>query len=308
MPAHQADDGQIPFDSAESEQEVEISEAGSATAETSPAPVEAETSPDEHADYGDKVQRRINQLTKRMKDAERERDEATRYAQVVQQEATHLKTRMQSLDQNYLTEYGGRVSAEQQQAQAQLKRATEMGDSDAMVEAQQKIAQLAVAADRYHQAKATQTQQQQQQQQQQQPVYQNQAPPQQQYQPAPPVEAPDEKAEEWASKNSWFGAENEEERTFAAFGIHKRLVEAEGFDPQTDDYYDELDKRMRSAFPQKFDDAKPVSSNRPAQTVAGVSRSSSTGRNKRVKLTPTQVTIAKKLGVPLEEYAKYVKD
>ena len=123
MPAHQADDGQIPFDSAESEQEVEISEAGSATAETSPAPVEAETSPDEHADYGDKVQRRINQLTKRMKDAERERDEATRYAQVVQQEATHLKTRMQSLDQNYLTEYGGRVSAEQQQAQAQLKRA-----------------------------------------------------------------------------------------------------------------------------------------------------------------------------------------
>ena len=118
MPAHQADDGQIPFDSAESEQEVEISEVGPATAET--LPVETEDTRDEHADYGDKVQRRINQLTKRMKDAERERDEATRYAQVVQQEATHLKTRMQSLDQNYLTEYGGRVSAEQQQAQAQL--------------------------------------------------------------------------------------------------------------------------------------------------------------------------------------------
>tara|TARA_R110001583_G_scaffold17246_2_gene69985 strand:- start:2399 stop:3337 length:939 start_codon:yes stop_codon:yes gene_type:complete len=307
MPAHQADDGQVPFDSAETEQEVEISGVETTTGGVAPPPDEIEETRDEHADYGDKVQRRINQLTKRMKDAERERDEATRYAQVVNQEAAQLKTRMQSLDQNYLTEYGGRVSAEQQQAHSQLKRATEMGDSDAMVEAQQKIAQLAVAADRYHQAKATQTQQKQQQPPQQ-PVYQNQAPPQQQYQPAPAIEAPDEKAEDWAARNSWFGADNEEERTFAAFGIHKRLVEAEGFDPQSNDYYDELDKRMRSAFPQKFDDNRQVSSNRPAQTVAGVSRSRSSGRNRRVKLTPTQVTIAKKLGVPLEEYAKYVKD
>jgi hypothetical protein len=125
--------------------------------------------------------------------------------------------------------------------------------------------------------------------------------------PAAAPEAPDPKAEAWAERNSWFGADDEEERTFAAFGIHKRLVDKEGFDPQSDGYYDELDKRMRNAFPHMFGENRTTTSNRPAQTVAGVSRSSGTGR-KKVRLTPSQVTIAKKLGVPLEEYAKYVKD
>ena len=125
--------------------------------------------------------------------------------------------------------------------------------------------------------------------------------------PAAAPEAPDPKAEAGAERNSWVGADNEEERTFAAFGIHKRLVETEGFDPQSDGYYDELDKRMRTAFPHMFVENRTTTSSRPAQTVAGVSRSSGTGR-KKVRLTPSQVTIAKKLGVPLEEYAKYVKD
>jgi len=291
LPAHEADDNQVPFESAESAQEVEIVDDGT-TAE--------QTSTDEHEEYSEKVQRRINQLTKRIKDTERERDEATRYAQAVQQESSQIKGRLQTLDESYLSEYGGRISAEQKQAQDELKRATDVGDTEGMVAAQQKMSQLAVAADRYHQAKATQEKQ---------VAAAPQAAPQPMPQAAPAAapEAPDPKAEAWAERNPWFGSDNEEERTFAAFGIHKRLVETEGFDPQSDGYYDELDKRMHNAFPHMFEGNRTTTSNRPAQTVAGVSRSSGTGR-KKVRLTPSQVTIAKKLGVPLEEYAKYVKE
>ena len=293
LPAHEADDNQVPFESAESAQEVEIVDDGTTV---------TATVTDEHDEYSDKVQRRINQLTKRIKDTERERDEATRYAQAVQHESTQIKGRLQTLDEGYLSEYGGRISAEQKQAQDELKRATDVGDTTSMVAAQQKMSQLAVAADRYHQAKATQEKQ----------VAAAPAPqavPQAAPQAAPAAapDAPDPKAEAWAERNSWFGADNEEERTFAAFGIHKRLVETEGFDPQSDGYYDELDKRMHNAFPHMFAENKTATSNRPAQTVAGVSRSSGAGR-KKVRLTPSQVTIAKKLGVPLEEYAKYVKE
>ena len=289
QPAHEADNDQVPFESVESAQEVEIVDDGTTV---------TATVTDEHDEYSDKVQRRINQLTKRIKDTERERDEATRYAQAVQQESSQIKGRLQTMDESYLSEYGGRISAEQKQAQDELKRATDVGDTTSMVAAQQKMSQLAVAADRYHQAKATQEKQ----------VAAAPAPQAvQQAAPAAAPEAPDPKAEAWAERNSWFGADNEEERTFAAFGIHKRLVETEGFDPQSDGYYDELDKRMRNAFPHMFVENRTTTSSRPAQTVAGVSRSSGTGR-KRVRLTPSQVTIAKKLGVPLEEYAKYVKE
>jgi len=295
LPAHQAEDNQVPFESVEEAQEV-IVEDGPTTQTTE------QVVTDEHDEYSEKVQRRINQLTKRIKDTERERDEATRYAQVIQQESNQIKGRMQTLDESYLSEYGGRISVEQKQAQDELKRSTDIGDTEGMVAAQQKMSQLAVAADRYHQAKATQERQ----------ATEVPAPqaaaPQAAPQAAPsPPAAPDPKAEDWAERNPWFGADNEEERTFAAFGIHKRLVETEGFDPQSDGYYDELDKRMRNAFPHMFETNKTTTSNRPAQTVAGVSRSTGTGR-KRVRLTPSQVTIAKKLGVPLEEYAKYVKD
>ena len=148
LPAHEADDNQVPFESAESAQEVEIVDDGTTT-----------TATDEHEEYSEKVQRRINQLTKRIKDTERERDEATRYAQAVQQESTQIKGRLQTLDEGYLSEYGGRISAEQKQAQDELKRATDVGDTESMVAAQQKMSQLAVAADRYHQAKASQEKQ-----------------------------------------------------------------------------------------------------------------------------------------------------
>mgnify|MGYP003114306883 FL=1 len=238
--------------------------------------------------------KRINKLTRRVKDTEREREEAVRYAQSMKEEADKVRARLQTLDQNYISEYGSRISAEQAQAEAALKNAVETGDSQATVEAQRKLTQLAVAEDRYNQAKAQQEQQQ---------KAASEALTQAPQQPEQPRQ-PDPKAEAWASKNDWFGSDYT--MTFAAFGIHKKLVEEEGFDPKSDSYYDELDSRIKNEFAHKFKDNNETS-NKTAQTVAGVSRGSKkTGRNK-VKLTPSQVAIAKKLGVPLEEYAKHVK-
>lgn len=255
---------------------------------------------DEHQKYGESVQKRIDRLTKKMREAERQREEAIKYAQNVQSEAEKLRTRVNSLDQGYMTEYGSRLSMEQKEAENAMRRAVEMGDPDATVEAQRKLTQLAVAADRYETAKQAQERQRQQE-----AAYAEQE--KQRRQQAPPQQAPrrpDPKAESWASKNEWFGSD--EPMTFAAFGIHKRLVENEGFDPTSDEYYSELDNRIRKEFPHKFQDS---SGRRPVQNVAGNARGTAgkTGRSTKVKLTPSQVAIAKKLNVPLEEYAKYVK-
>jgi hypothetical protein len=252
---------------------------------------------DEHQEYSAGVKKRIDRLTKKMREAERQREEAVKYAQNVQIEAEKIRTRMQALDQGYMTEYGSRLSMEQQQVESELKRAVEMGDSDATVAAQRKMTQLAVASDRYETTKQAQARFLKEQQ---------QAAQYQQQQPAPQQapRAPDPKAEDWASKNEWFGSD--EAMTFAAFGLHKRLVEDEGFDPTSNEYYSELDNRIRKEFPHKFKDS---AGKRPVQNVAGSARGTTgrTGRNTKVKLTPSQVAIAKKLGVPLEEYAKYVK-
>jgi hypothetical protein len=254
---------------------------------------------DEHEEYSQSVKKRIDRLTKKMREAERQREEALKYAQSVQSETETLRQRVQALDQGYMTEYGSRLSMEQQQVESELKRAVEMGDSDATVAAQRKMTQLAVASDRYETTKQAQERAlRERQQRAQQPQ------PQQFEQRAQPaVRAPDPKAEDWASKNEWFGSD--EAMTFAAFGVHKRLVEDEGFDPTSDEYYSELDNRIRKEFPHKFKDS---TGKRPVQNVAGSARGSTgrTGR-KQVKLTPSQVAIAKKLNVPLEEYAKYVK-
>jgi hypothetical protein len=251
---------------------------------------------DEHQEYSAGVKKRIDRLTKKMREAERQREEAVKYAQNVQSEAEKIRIRMQALDQGYMTEYGSRLSMEQQQVESELKRAVEMGDSDATVAAQRKMTQLAVASDRYETTR--QAQERSLKEQQQAAQYQQQRPLQQ----AP--RAPDPKAEDWASKNEWFGSD--EAMTFAAFGLHKRLVEDEGFDPTSNEYYSELDNRIRKEFPHKFKDS---AGKRPVQNVAGSARGTTgrTGRNTKVKLTPSQVAIAKKLGVPLEEYAKYVK-
>jgi hypothetical protein len=248
------------------------------------------------------TQKRIDRLTKKMRTAEREREEALRYAQKVQQEADELKTRVTSMDQNYINEYSSRVDTQMSAAETKLKSAMEIGDTAQAVEAQKEISRLTIEADRASQAKAKQE------------SLKNTPQPTQQAQPAPqPVKPPDPKAQKWAENNDWFGTD--EAMTYAAFGIHKRMVENEGFDPSSNEYYSELDNRMRTEFPHKLNGGAEAPStesrsNRPAQTVASVSRSATSGRSKsrKVRLTPTQVDIAKRLGVPIEEYAKYVKE
>jgi len=255
---------------------------------------------EEQEEYQTSVQRRIDKLTKRMRESERREQAAVEYAKNVQNESSALKTRMKSLDEGYLSEYGGRISSEQEGAETALRSAMELGDTEATVVAQRKLTELAVAQDRLNQAKIQQAQYQQHQQQQAEAHAQAQAA----AAPATPQPAAetDPKAEAWATRNEWFG--KDEAMTFAAFGLHKRLVEDEEFDPTSDEYYSELDKRMRNEFPQKLNGG----TRRPSQTVASVSRSGSPGRSRKVRLTPSQVAIAKKLGVPLEEYAKYVKE
>jgi hypothetical protein len=240
------------------------------------------------------TQKRIDRLTKKMREAERQREEAINYAQKVQAESTELRNRMNALDTNYVTEYSTRVQSQMTAAEQEMAKAMEINDTAAVVEAQRKITALAIENDRAEQAKLQQEQLSKQRQQQ---------PQQQPQQTQQPARKPSPKAESWAQKNEWFG--QDEAMTYAAFGIHKKLIEEEGFDPNSDEYYTELDRRVQTEFPHKFNGG----SKRPAQTVASVSRTT-TGRSssKKVRLTPSQVAIAKKLGVPLEEYAKYVKE
>ena len=280
----------------EDDRQVELDLGGAEEAEVEVEAVETE-SDDQFERADNATQKRIDRLTKKMREAERRENEAVNYAKQVQTESVTLKNRMANLDTNYVNEYTSRVSTQLEQAEKELGRAMELGDTQAAVEANRKITTLSIENDRASQAKMQQQRMRQQQ----------QAPQQQQQQQAPQqqqqVKRPDRKAEDWAEQNEWFG--QDEAMTFAAFGIHKKLVEDEGFDPQSDDYYNELDRRISG----KFRTPANSSSKRPAQTVAGVSRSTS-GRSsgRKVRLTPSQVAIAKKLGVPLSEYAKYVKD
>ena len=274
----------------EMELEVEVKEPE----DTPEVDVVEDNSEDQFKKAESSTQKRIDRLTKKMRTAEREREEAMRYAQNVKSESDNLKSRLNNLDGAYVQEYSNRIDSQMKEAEQQLKQAMELGDTSAAVEAQRRFTQLAVETDRANQAKAQQKRQQEQAKQYaQQPTQQ------------PVVKKPDPKAEDWASKNNWFG--QDEAMTFAAFGIHKRLVEEEGFDATSDEYYDELDNRIAEEFPHKVK-INGAGSKRPAQTVASVSRSA-TGRtsSKKVRLTPTQVDIARRLGVPLEEYAKHVK-
>jgi len=277
------------------ETEIEISE--NKTEEENSPRVEDSSENFERAETA--TQKRIDRLTKKMREAERREQEAVRYAHAVQSEATQLKSQVEALDTNYVSEYSNRVTSEMERVEEQLARSIELGDSAATVEAQRKLTSLAIQADRAAQAKLQQENSRNQAFAAQQ--YQQQQPQQQQPQAAA-VKSPDAKAEQWALRNSWFG--QDEAMTYAAFGIHKSLVENEGFDPSGSEYYTELDRRIAD----KFGGGAKTSSRRPAQTVAGASRTPNGRTGKKVRLTPSQVAIAKKLGVPLEEYAKYVKD
>ena len=251
---------------------------------------------DEFKKAESQTQKRINRLTKKMRDAEKNADEALRFAKQKEQENKELAQKLNQMDTNYVDQYSGRVDSQMAQAEQKLRAAMELGDTEAAVSAQKEMTTLAVEADRAAQAKAANERR-------------KSAPPapqpvQQPVQQAP--QEPDAKAQAWAQKNEWFG--NDSALTYAAFGIHKDLVEQEGIDPKSDEYYTELNERMGKEFPHKFNNG--AQSRKVVQNVASASRST-TGRSsgkKQVRLTNRQVAIAKKLGVPLEEYAKYVKE
>ena len=262
------------------------------------APAEAEAkSEDELEQYSESVQRRISKLTNRFREEERQRQAAIEYAEAVKKQNEELRSRLDKLDQSYVGEFGSRVEADAAAAKESYRKAYEEGDADGMFEAQQRISRIALEQARYEEAKRRNEERLAQ------PVEEPEAAPQQvQQQQA----APDPKAEAWAQKNEWFGSD--QTMTYAAFGIHRQLIEDEGFDPTSDEYYSELDNRIRTEFPQKFAETKRDTGPRVASAGSTASKSSSPKGRRTVKLTPSQIAIAKRLNVPLEEYAKYVKE
>ena len=266
--------------------------------EAEEAPAEAEAKgEDELEQYSESVQRRISKLTNRFREEERQRQAAIEYAEAVKQQNEELRARLDKLDQSYVGEFGNRVEADAAAAKEAYRKAYEDGNADGMFEAQQRISQIALEQARYEEAKRRNEERQQQ------PAPESQAAPQRQQ---PAAQQPDPKAEAWAGKNEWFGTD--QTMTYAAFGIHRQLIEDEGFDPSSDEYYSELDNRIRTEFPHKFAEAKRDSGPRVASAGSTASKSSSSKGRRTVKLTPSQIAIAKRLNVPLEEYAKYVKE
>ena len=261
--------------------------------ETTEKPNTEETKKEELEDYSEGVKKRIAKLTKKWREAERQREAALEYAKGVKEEQESLKTKLSTIEPNYVNAMEGRVISGLQAAQSQLAKAREAGDIAAEVEAQKMIAKLGVEEARVANLKK-----------------QAAAKPAEVKTPtldqaiAPQQAKPDPKAEEWAEKNPWFGQDSA--MTYTAFDLHKKLTEEEGFDPNTDEYYAEVDKRMRLDFPHKFGNTETKESTKPTQSVASATRSVKPGR-KTVRLTSSQVAIAKKLGVPLEEYAKQLK-
>ena len=294
----------VPLDTDGEEVEIELEEANTETApEVEEEAVELEEIEEpkaedtEHDEYSKGVQKRIDKLTAKLREAERREQAATDFASNVQKENETLKTKTKELDENYVLAEANRITAETEKAKNDLRAANETDDIDKQTDAQQRLAVLAGEAQRMsalnkEREKVVET-----------PPSEEQ-PAQTAPQAAPEqYPDPDPKAQEWADKNEWFGQDRA--MTITSFAIHEDLIK-EGFDPKSDEYYTEVNTRIRSEFPHKFDeDTSPK--NRPVQAVASAKRSAKTGRSKSVKLTPSQVAIAKKLGVPLEEYAKYVK-
>jgi hypothetical protein len=242
-------------------------------------------------EYSEGVKKRIAKLTKKMREAERQREEAIAFAQRVKYERDQFEAKSTSLDRNYATEMEGRISSSLTAAQEKLKTARLNEDSKAEVEALTQISQLG-----YEQGKLAEIKTQHQMEEtaaKEKPVRA-----QQPIKQSAPV---DPKAEAWAEKNEWFGKDNA--MTYTAFDLHRKLTEEEGMDPQSNEYYEEVDKRIRLEFPHKFGNNVEKQTSKPTQNVASATRSTKTGR-KQVRLTSSQVAIARKLGVPLEEYAK----
>ena len=249
---------------------------------------------DKLEEYSKGVQSRIAKLTRKMREAERQRDAATEYAKAVEEKRKDIEKRFEKTDADYIKKFESSIKDGMDSAQKDLAKAIEIGDANAQVEANKKIAKLAFDNAKLEQSKALRAE-----------TPAKPADVQTPKQPANQMPTQDPKAEGWASKNTWFGQDRA--MTFTAFEIHKDLVDKEGYDPQSDEYYAEVDKRIRVDFPHKFGKTNTKYSTEPVQTVASASRSVKPGR-KTVKLTSSQVAIAKKLGVPLEEYAKQLKN
>ena len=241
-------------------------------------------------EYSEGVKKRIAKLTKKMREAERQKEEAIQYARRVTAEKNELGKTATSLDKNYTQEMEGRIASSIAAAQSKLAIAREQGDAKAEVEALTSISQLGYEQGKLAEIKSRHAMEEKE-------AKARPVLPTQPTQAAPP---PDPRAEEWASRNEWFGKDNA--MTYTAFDLHRKITEEEGLDPQSNEYYAEIDKRIRLEFPHKFGKVENQTS-KPTQNVASATRSSKTGR-KSVKLTSSQVAIAKKLGVPLEEYAK----
>jgi len=250
---------------------------------------------DELDEVTDSVQKRIDKLTYKMREAERQRDEAVTYAQSVNQTATSLKEKLKNSDSSLFKEYDNRVQSDIERAKVILKEAQESGDGDGVANATEKLSRASAEAENLRRLSA------------QQQIRDKQTPqevPVEAYRPTLQSQQParpDPKAEQWASRNEWFG--DDQAMTFAAFGVHKELVES-GIDPASDNYYTEVDKRMQENFPHKFSQEQSA----PVQQVVSSSRGAA-GRktSRKIKLTPSQVAIAKRLNVPLEEYAKHIE-
>ena len=248
--------------------------------------------------YSEGVQKRIAKLTRKMREAERQREEALTYARTAKVEKEAAVKKLSKLDKSYVSEFEKRVTTNMSAARQALKIAIEAGDVDAQVNAQEQLALLSSESAQLGKLKTIEAEEAE-------VSKKVNITPQQARQPNNYNNVPtDAKAEDWASKNSWFG--NDSAMTYTAFDIHKKLVEEEGYDPKSDDYYVEVDKRIRIDFPHKFGKIEGNTTERakPAQNVASAKRSASTGRKKTVTLSPSQVAIAKRLGVPLEDYAK----
>jgi hypothetical protein len=285
------------MESDDSSKEIIIETESEAPSETE-TPVQEAQGDDELSSYSAKVQARIKRLTEKYRKEERDRAEATRLAQRLFEENNQLKSRVQALDSGYLSEYGARLETQEHSVKNAYRDAYERGDADAMIGAQEDLARIVMEKQRYATAKQRSEASSASSAPVERPVVQRQV-----QNPAAPK--PDPKAQSWAEKNKWFG----EDRimTTAALAIHQTLVEEEGFDPSSDEYYTEIDRRLRSELPNKFAAKKPGGGSQVAP--AGSSASRSTAQERRtVRLTPSQVAIAKRLNVPLEEYAKYVKD
>jgi hypothetical protein len=269
---------------------VEIESEGQET------PASAQDDDDELGQYSTKVQSRINKLTAKSRAAERDKEEAQRLAEQLYQENQKLQQRVKGLDTGYLSEYGTRLEAQAIAAKDAFKKAYESGDPDALASAQEQMSKIAIDQERFRIAKQRSEAQPQQ-------VERAEAPAPQA--PRPQEVKVDKKAQTWAEKNDWFGSDKM--LTAAAMALHSTLVEDEGFDPTSDEYYSEIDSRIRREFPHKFKTTQSAAPARVASAAASASKAAVQGR-RSVKLSASQVAMAKRLNVPLEEYAKYVKE